>query len=1535
MIDRKHVVFFLLFWAAAAAGQNATPFILTEFPLSAVSADSGVWVKWTGAVRPDPSLNAPDSAVLYFDVAPGGSNIENYRYRVEKFCTDTLGDGSIVVESNRLFGGMPPMRGKRFRPGDQPGMGAGVFYFMVAFRTRILDKDTTFYSNEMQMVVESNKPVATIAPIGDISKLTPVFSWETNPGVPYYHVILSDEPISFDSTVETVNGKRVVNRTVKGLSIVWQAITPKTQIVYGAPDPSGTITASAPPLSPGHTYTWIVLNNYGNQIAYSSMKYGLPKSFTILGTPLAKPVLVGPKNAALSAQTDSIVTFRWTNLDSAANTYKVYVYMNYTGASSQQSISGNARLSVWENEVTAAGFAGPDGVLDSHDTGVVTINAKNTLTDNNYVWRVFAIDKNGASTASDSAGFTYRVPASGTMKIYTREKIQVGAGSGGAGADTVNVAAVELQCEVVSGSLEAPLLFYTDLDGVLSRTRPVGTYRITAVKNGFNALTKTLTLDSGKTLIDTFYLQRPASTMYGKVMGEDSIGIGAASVIAVSELSDTARAQTDALGSFVVNCYEADWRLHAEKTGFVASLPVVLTVGAGRQKSLSPIVLLSNPFTVSGIVKNNAGVPLLGVDVRLIRDGRTADEAPSTPQDGTFSFAAKAGTYTLYATKTGFATFSRVIQVSGSMQVNVAMPAGASLITGFVYGRTWIKGKWAVAPVTKAVVKFVDTAKTSSDTFMTVSDATYGDFRISVTGGKTYAMLSSATGFFSHARVMPEAVKAGATVSFDDTVTGLGSVRGAVKLSATRLPVASATITLIDKITGQVVSAVQSRQDGGFEARNLADRPLIVRAGAKGLVTDSIIVSDSLFIFGGKTAIGDGLGPDSLLIYMSPGTKSICWFVNGGVDTTAIIKVRSPVEKNLSARDTLRNAGSQQYIIAAHATDSSAIDLAFHAFFVAQSDTVHCDSISLHVYNRTPAAVRVVRDSVRLLLQSPDTLDSAVVLYRDIDAAGFDSARLRAPAVDFTFAITPPANASVLAYYFRAYRGNNMYGYGQQTFTAAVVPDTTKLTKLELIPGAADTILFPANAEIRCAVKGYYGAAFAAASLRDSAAVTWRLIGGRGDTLLAARGISTTLRTGAAASAAPVLLRAIVDTSVIHVDPRVVRTNELSLYFRTSGRALAALRVRRTDAQGSGPITTSRLSKAEFSAEGLDDRSQALFITPAWSVSPPQAGTITGEGVFTPARKFAGVVRVRAASGSLTSEYVAEGQDSARPGLAVYHLVVQSATPDTFTNFSGCTVVLPDSVVSGSTSQLVRISVPVIKNEIARTTGRLTAVGNVFDIEKLSTVPFLLGPTDSIMLLLGIPQGAGGSLSVGTWNDTSLVWTSLADSRVLPDNTTVAAAITHFSRYAVLSSSDQLKTVFYVLPNPFSPLRSPSEFPLLAAKFGTNAPRGTCIAFMPDIPDQRLRKIRVRIYNIVGDCVCSVVHQDVPRMVMYRFWWNGRTSDRDVPWGQLESGGDDNIKVFPVAGGKMCRNGRYFVVLTLEDSQGKEKNFMQQVVLVK
>jgi hypothetical protein len=761
---------------------------------------------------------------------------------------------------------------------------------------------------------------------------------------------------------------------------------------------------------------------------------------------------------------------------------------------------------------------------------------------------------------------------------------------------------------------------------------------------------------------------------------------------------------------------------------------------------------------------------------------------------------------------------------------------------------------------------------------------------------------------------------------------------GTVLLSSNRTAVAGATVNLISSLANQVIASATSQANGYFELRNLTDGAMILVAGAQGYVTDSIVASDTIYVSSGKTTVERRSDAESLFVFMSPGTKSIRWAVNAGKDSTATIKIHSPLQKSLLPGDTLKNTGAGTYIVSVDGAANEIIDLSYHSFVVTNSETFHWDSVFLPVANTTADTVRIVRDTVRLIIHSTAAMDSAICYFRDITVPAFDSVKIRTSASADTFALKGQKDGSTLVYYFKAFRKNDVYGYTQETFNAYIPPDLTKLTKLGITPSTSDTMLLPAGYDMAFSASGYFGTQFTPAPL-DSNTVSWVIAQpAQGFTLTKANGLSTTIHSSATASAGAVRLQAVIDTAVVHVDPVRMPFNGATVFMKSSGKKIARIRVNRSDPLAGFPISTSSLSKAEFSADGLDADSNVVSVNPAWSIIPARAGDSASmaRGVFKPSRSFVGFVRIFAASGALSGEYVNSSGSKSQPGLEVQHLVIQNGQPDTVTNFGGLTIVLPDSMVPQGKPALIQVLTPTIENERARTTGNLTAVGTIFDINELNGVTLHFSAGDSIRMTLPVPQGTNGSntIRIGFWNTDSLKWISLANSTVSADKKTASAGVTHFSRWAVLAMSTQLQSTLNVLPNPFSPNRSPSDNRFagtpLRTMFGLDAPNGTCISFVPDVPGQRIRKVTIRIYNIVNDLVCSVVFQDAQKLVKYNLWWDGRETERDAIWSQS----DGTTKILSGAGRKVCRNGRYFVVLTIEDDGGKAKSFMQQVVLV-
>ena len=1472
----RHVWLFVTVWWLNASAQQFNEYLTVEIPIGAQAATNALWVKWAGVSRP--GFSAPDSGHIYFNRSPGGGKLSNYRYKVVNPYVDSL---TNEVIDNKLYNAESPnTRAIAFRPVDQPEMGTGVFYCVVALPVPGFD---TLCSNEFQILVESPDAVTMKTPSGEITSLTPTFVWDVNPGVPYYHLILSDQSIKVDTTD---SGKI----DLQGLSIIWQAITPNTQMLYGAPDPSNTITADPPPLSTGQNYTWIVLNNYGNHPAFTSTRYGSINTFKIKGIPLKKPRSIYPVNVQLNSSDNKDIQFKWTDLDTNANTYKVYVYVG-------QELDGmKAQMIVWQTEVMATSSA---------ETLGVNIDAASILTSNHYAWRVIAIDDKGAGTTGDTVSFNYTVPT-GAVRIKTREQISVTGPDGTTIAESP-VGLAKIEVEVLDGSMEAPLLFYTDIDGYLLRDRSAGTYRITAVKDEFESQTKTIVVSKNDTTSVTFFLQRPEATIYGKVVDESKKGINLANVYGISDRGDTVFTQADASGNFVLRCYGADWNIGAKMTGYKSVLPEKITVVPGENLSFGTVTMEKNPYTLSGIVKNGSGATLLGVNVRLLRDNVVIDEIPSTPQSGSFSFAVPSGSYTVTAEKTGFTSYSGNVDLLSSKSISISMQAGATLVRGYVYGKTWVGERQIIAPITRASVKFISVG--STDTISVISDVTYGDFNVSLPGDKSFLVYSSANGFISKAIPCSLKTQIKTTQAFNDTLQGLGMISGTVKYGISEL--GNASVSLISVSSGEVVVSGKTSANGHFEMRNIYDGNYMIRAGKDGYILDSIEGPDTLNVSNGKA------DPAQTVLFMKPGNKTIKWSIAGIENFSGSIKIKSPLQKTLPVSDSLSMSGPGIYVVTVDAAADSLIDLEYHRFNVLDSEMVHVDTVLMDVIHRNSGILTPVNGRVTLKLSSVNVLDSVVLYYKDAVASVFRTARDISSTKSYTFNILPPRDGSTMLYYFKAYRNKDVYGYDKETYQSFVKPDTSSLTKFEILPSSDDTLVYASNSSVRMTFKGYYSSAFLPDSSIDDQSISWKLTNPHGCSLVKTKGLEVTVKMGdARAFSTPVMLTATVDTN----RTRVIGTaRSVSTVFRVSGTDLKSITINRIDA---GSPAISAFGFAEFIAEGKDSSGTVLALSPAWSVYPQSAGTISSRGVFRPYRKFSGSVRIFAEMSGVRGEYKAEGKDE--NGLEVQFMIVKKSTPDTAINGLGCTVIFPANAIESFETGLLKIATASLKNQIRRGNSLYRTVDSIaFDLTEINNVSFNLSH-DSIRLELDIPselrkQVSKQEIKIACWSEDSLKWQMLSNSVISEDKTKISAGITHFSQYSVLlgkGNSGYLK----ISPNPFSPYVWPRSIN------PTEKHLGACIEFQID-NESTPNDVKLRIYNVVGDLVWSLHIQNADGSA-YTVWWDGRTSDREIIWTKPGYTIEEQ-------GSKMCRNGRYFVVLHAKDTSNKEWRYMKQIVLFK
>ncbi|HEX2955214.1 MAG TPA: carboxypeptidase-like regulatory domain-containing protein, partial [Chitinispirillaceae bacterium] len=867
------------------------------------------------------------------------------------------------------------------------------------------------------------------------------------------------------------------------------------------------------------------------------------------------------------------------------------------------------------------------------------------------------------------------------------------------------------------------------------------------------------------------------------------------------------------------------------------------------------------------------------------------------------------GNYVITCEKTGFTSYSSQIDVMSSKSVSISMTPGAALVTGYVWGKTWVDTMIVYAPITNATLNFVNVSR--ADSFSVVTDNTYGDYKISLPGDQKYIVVSTANGFTLRNEPCTLATQIKTTQVFMDTLQGRGMIHGIVMLSTDRSLKSNVTINLMSTSTGELMATSKSATNGYYEIKNLVDGKYEIVAGCEGYVLDSIIGAKTIEISGGKAT------PYRSDILMTPGSKLLRWSVLNDSLFAGTIKLQSPLVKSIAIKDSLPNAGHGIYVIGCDAKQAGIIDLSYHRFSVPEDATVFIDTLQMDLRHSIEDTLVPVNGKVTVSITATSLLDSVYLFYKDPLWTTYSVEKIIRSDTAYTVSILPPKDGKSMQYYFKAWRGLNIYGYDKELYTAYVAPDLGSLSKIEVLPSTDDTLVYPSGYSINFAIKGYYSSTFILGEIGNVNSVSWDLVNAQGCVLTSKNGLQTTVKTGTLKSDGVVLLTISIDTAKIRMVPGA--KNSLIVPFKVSGSALKQIHVKRTDAGNPNPIKNSSSDKAEFLAVGLDENGNQLSITPEWSVSPAFAGTIKSSGVFNPSMDYAGYVRIYAQSSGIVGEYVSDG--SSIEGLNVRYMIMCKSTPDTAVTSQGCRIIFPAGIVKDGDVGILDFSLKELKNKIRRSTGLFKTVDTVaYEINEMENVAFNM-TTDSIRIVMDVPDNyktGKREMGIGHWDGDSLCWRILANSVLSSDKNSVSAALTHFSAYSLLVKAG---TSMYVEinPNPFSPYVRPKRPQIPYA--------GTCISFQAESQERNLHKVNVKIYNVTGDLVWAI---SIPNANTnpYQVWWDGKTLGKEkmieIPSNVIAENGD-----------KMCRNGRYFVVVSTVDATGKEKRMMKQVVLLK
>jgi hypothetical protein len=1456
--------------------------LLPTDPLTAITPEKVVTLSW----NPLNTLTV-DTVKICFGPVVGGGDSNNYTFRIShrfdsvhsatrSIYLDNPFRDTIITEydttsSPAVAGWFRVTRASaavsftfKFVPAfqrntaAQPSMMAGRFYFYVQSK-RI---PPPAKSNEAFLVVESRQSALLSAPKGEIAESAPVFNWQPVPGVPYYHLLLSDQQIKVD------NG-------ISGASFIWQVITNKTSIQYGEPDPSG-LFPEPPPLAAGvENYFWLVLNNYGNQKEFTSVA-AIPSAEVFHLKPSLEPKLRNIPASSLNLYNDSThvrvtdstnagnLRFTWARADStdSVNIHKLYVYLKMVDSTTGM----NAMISVWNKAVS-----GRDNSL--------VMPARDVLLQNRYVWKVFAENQAGAGVVSDTAGFNYRI-STGAFKIYTREIV-----SNGAVHDTVAVPVVNVAVQALSGSINNIPVVTTN-SGFSEKILPGGTYRFTTSKAGYSPVSAVDSVLNGATRTVALYLVRSAAEIFGRVLSQsDTTGINLALVQAVSSRGDTVRSPADNYGSYRLSLTAGAWNLTATEPSYQTSLTHAVSVADGEQKGPDTIFLAPNTLTLSGLITNDNGAPLSQVQVTMGRSGIPLDTVYSG-SPGNYSFSVEQGVYDLAFSKSGFASAQRTgIVVISSTPVNVSLTSGAALVTGQVLGQ----GASGTALIPGATLVLA-TDRNFQNIAANVQTNSFGEFNASVPPSSRYFVRAAKPGYQTADDSTP-VLAALQTAVLSLTLERFTGISGTVDSSGQALGAAS--LTLLDSATRQIRKTAVSGPDGSFEIRDVTDGHYQVLAGKAGCSMDSAFV----------TVTNNVAAPAGVACSLSAGSRNVFW----PAPVPAQIRVNAPLNATLARTDTLKNIGAGTYYISADADSVPLIDLKYHRTPVTGPGTT-VDSLRFSFIHRLVAdsldagntATFTVLNSRRL------TVGASLLYFRNNQAARWDSLSLTG-GLDSLQAALPADTAGdniFFEYYFVIRQGTDLFSNVDDPFRVFIRP-ATSLKYLELIPNSAggSPVILPKQTAIAFKAVGINGGfhALDTADLR----FRWERNG------LVVCSTSTYLFPASnGATLQPETLAVTVSQGAI--------TRQGQLAYQVADASVHKLVI-----TGSNDEISST-GAASFTAQGLDTvTNTALYIPVSWSADPFPADTAAfgRNGTYQPpARNWVGLVSVaaKASLGSriLETSFHGTALNPADRGLKIFYRLRgrgDAALVDTVQDGRALTLWLPGNIIPAGTVADIRASIPSLSTQEAGTTDQLIT-GSAYN---LTSSQDLANPVTVIIKVSKAAEKAENRLA--TWVEDSIKWSPLADSTVTyfdPDfaataNKTSAAyvggRVNHFSLYGILTTAQALGIYgLEVSPNPFSPYIVASD----GAGAGSMSWQGLRIAFTPSTNANHYVTIRLRIYNMAGRLVKSRSFEDVRGQQRLSV----ASGDRYKPRTPVAFRWDGTTD-----GGALANNGRYVLVISVDD----------------
>jgi hypothetical protein len=1351
-----------------------------------------------------------------------------------------------------------------------PQLGLGFHYLIVGCQ------EGKYVSAELPLWVTSRQSATILTPKADEYSASPNISWTPVPGVPAYHILLSDQALVIDPD----------KGSVSGASIIWQAITTGTSIAYGSPDPSKNFyTVAAPPLSPNVPYNLVILNNYDGRsaLATSSKAQGL-KLFTIKSqaASLSKPNLSEPtSNKLMTAFRDSSIRFKWSASkagSTTANTYKLYLYALET----QDYI--DVLIPVFQSEVT--------------DTFAV-LDAKRTLLTKRYIWKVFALNEAGTGIVSDTSSFQYRNDV---------QTLSINMHTSGSYKDTVDLADVRIEVAPLDGSADALPLFSVST-GLAEKVLTVGSYRLSFSKNGYLSQTRTVILDLQAPLhIDQFLWSAP-NRITGHLVDWDGRDVANVIVTGIGG-GKTVTTLSDAYGAFLLGVESGNYSVSFAKTDFQPPPDTVLYLANGKSIDLGKLVLRKPSGSLNGIVSNDKGIPLPGCQVLISASSGGLLRTLFTDDKGGFSASIAPGRYVVVASRTGFTSQEKVVQLTEAANVSLSLTPGASVIKGHISILNWKLPEVSQStPLPGAIITLVPKASTVS---MQKSEADLrGEYAFSVDPGSYTIKVSKPESALPESTVV-NVTASRSTLNQDIVLKGFATIQGALTMVPdTVVNPSKVSVSLLKANNSALIRTVVPQaapKPGGsgtmsFFMDGVPDGDYRITCG---LPTFGLDAEPTL-------TIAKGVWKTDVNLTLRKSNKALTLaLTSGGKFLPGIIRLLTPQAVEIAAGYKLTQASSGTYTLNAFPDSLPLIPVTRYSFALPSGGVTDTTIPLVFPFSHQVSLLPLKNQEVEITLQAGARIDSMFIFFgygTPSDSVRVPANQLIGPPGSKALHFKPGNQGGLLTYYFVIYSGSLTYTNSEASRRfRAQVTGTRELSELRV--SAGDSLRFAAKSLGEILLHAYDATGRRLdTSVDNRGTVVWTA-----DPGLPIRLGKRSRRTLLLQTETPKQILAKRSSSILWDTLRVTVTLdgiERSLALPTQVVPNVINKIVLSTTLGEVSELPAPTDFGLF-VSGFDTTTTPPTpMTPnaEFHLDPVGAGTVKEMQVSINPR-FIGPLRISALhsnlDGSEASTELGFEKDTLERGINIGQTLRLQDTARILFHDPSFELLIKDSSFTAKGQVLLRLFKRALAKSFASGVTE-SVTGKLYEITNPSGAVFTKAPR----LSLGIPVSARLRRNeLRRFEVRNLDWSAMPDSIFSDSNSFFIPALSSIieemdgNYYGLLTKSQSLTAgTVEVLPNPFSPL-------VMATRDG-NTQYGTRIRLQPESNRSAEVTISIKIYNMDGELMRHLVeHKTVPKAPV-DFYWDGK-----------------------VDGGRWARNGRYLVKVSVNSTGTPEIKYLVKPVVL-